>query len=368
MAWVPVADSGVAVVFNGTRCTMVGSVISCAGETDPSFGLGFVVPDTIRARLTWQSYTAGSEFGDVGGARLDFGVDEFTNEAFDANPQTAFTPGQMEADTSFIQYSASFGVEWGGTETWSLLVEVEQSSAAISYNCACDDTHGNKTLAELRADMMRRLGWGAMVAAPPPGVTDMLNSFLQGAQEALYRRYDVLRTERFFSWPLEVGVRLYDLPDNAEECTKKLDPRKVTWVGIERDGIWQRLICGIPPELYSGEQQGRPERYEIRQCIEVWPVPEESLGSLVIKGHFGLESFTEDTDHTTIDSELVFLLALANAKAHYRQPDANNYVQQLETMMQNLVAGSHHTRRYIPGRDDRADMIYTAPKPTVPFP
>ena len=68
-----------------------------------------------------------------------------------------------------------------------------------------------------------------------------------------------------------------------------------------------------------------------------------------------------------MDDELVFLLALANAKAHYGKPDANNYIQQLETMMLNLVAGAHNTRRYVPGRDDRCDMVYTRPVPLVPF-
>lgn len=241
--------------------------------------------------------------------------------------------------------------------------------SVTSYNCVCSEENANATLAQLRGRLMSRLGYGAQAANPPPGMRDMLNDFLQSAQEALYRRYDVLRTERMFSWPLEAGVRLYDLPENAEQatCTKQLDPRKLSWVGIERDGIWTALRCGIAPELYTHDVTGRPERYEIRQCIEVWPVPEETNGNLVIKGRFGLETFAADTDKTTIDSEPVFLLALANAKAHYGQPDANNYVAQLETMMLNLVAGSHHTRRYVPGGDDRATGVYVAPRPSVPF-
>lgn len=236
-----------------------------------------------------------------------------------------------------------------------------------AYNCDCGDTTGNRTLKQLRDDMMRRLGFGSQVNNPPPGMADLLNSFLTEAQELLYRRYDVLRTERFYSWSLQTGVRMYDLDANDETCTKRIDPRKVTWVGVVRDNIWYPLICGIPPELYSHTQTGWPQRYEIRQCIEVWPEPDETAGNLVIKGHFGLEAFAADTDKTTIDDRLVFLLALANAKAHYGRPDAGNYVSQLETMMQNLVAGSHQTRRYIPGRDDRFDQIYVQPKPAAPF-
>lgn len=352
-----------------------------------------------------------------------------------------------------------------------------------SVNCACSDTTNNRTLKNLRDDLMRRLGYGAQVASPPPGMADLLNAFLIEAQELLYRRYAVLRTERFYSWPLTNGVRRYGLPANAEatplptpvisgvttattggtlaaatysyrvaarntygrtlassavtvvttgstsvntinwpavtvpagvsgvtgydvfgrvggseqllaslgnvlsyadtgsaapsgalptsnttaECPKLLDPRSLTWVGIERDGIWQPLECGIPPELYTHGVTGRPQRYEIRQCIELWPAPEATSGNLVIKGHFGLEAFAVDADKTTIDDRAVFLLALANAKAHYRQPDANNYVGQLEVFIGNLVAGSHHARRYVPGHDGRADGVYVQPRPTVPF-
>lgn len=225
----------------------------------------------------------------------------------------------------------------------------------VSYNCECEDDYpARRTLVELRHDLARRLGYGAQVENLPPGMTELLNSFLQGAQRALYRRYSVLRTERIFRWPLVEGVRFYDLDGNDDACTKRLDPRKVRWVGIERDGVWTPLVCGIPPEAYSYPQIGWPTRYEIRQCIEIWPAPDSTVQYLRVKGHFELEPFTEDDHATTIDDELVFLLALANAKAHYNKPDANNYIAQLETMMANLVAGSHHTRRYIPGQRVRA--------------
>lgn len=247
-------------------------------------------------------------------------------------------------------------------------IEVPPPPNLDAHNCDCNDTTGNKTLAELRSDLMVRLGYAAQKANPPPGMSDLLNSFLIEAQELLYRRYSVLRTRRFYSWNLQAGVRFYDISANAETCTKKLDPRKVEWCGVELDGIWYPLICGIPPELYTYDSGRRPLRYEIRQCIEVWPVPDVTQGALVIKGDFGLEPFAADTDTTTIDDRLVFLLALANAKAHYGRPDASNYIAQMEQMMVNLVAGSHNTRRYIPGQPRDFDMIYTAPKPTVPFP
>jgi hypothetical protein len=289
--------------------------------------------------------------GDAGGDSLSLQLLE--GELFDFHPSSRITS---------IQISNSAGA------AFTLTPEAPAPApTADTANCDCDDTTGNKTLATLRRDLMVRLGFAAQADNPPPGMTDLLNSFLIEAQELLYRRYDVLRTERFYSWNLQAGVKFYDINANVETCTKRLDPRKVTWCGVHMDDTWYPLECGIPPELYSGSPNGWPQRYEVRQCIEVWPVPDQTSGTLVIKGHFGLEPFAADTDTTTIDDRLVFLLALANAKAHYGKPDANDYIAQMEQMMVNLVAGSHQTRRYIPGRPRMFDMVYTAPKPTVPF-
>lgn len=227
-------------------------------------------------------------------------------------------------------------------------------------------SHYQQGDAKLYIDMGERM-LADYLRRRPPGVMASLGAILVNAQEQLYRRYDVLRTERFFTWPIEAGVHLYDIPGNAESCDKKLDPRKITWVGIDRDESWTALRCGIAPELYSHDQTGVPQRYEIRQCIELWPRPDESIGRLVVKGRFGLGPFADDSDQTTIDDQAVFLLALANAKAQYQQPDAGNYTAQLETLISGLVAGSHHTRRYVPGAPRYTDATYAIPRTTEPF-
>jgi hypothetical protein len=235
---------------------------------------------------------------------------------------------------------------------------------SASYNCTLH-TEG-ATLKQQRDDLMRRLGYGAQVNNPPPGMADLLNSFLREAQELIYQRYTATRTERTYSWPLVPGQRFYAIADGVDGATTELDPSGLTWVGIAED-TWRPLAAGIPPELYSHDVTGRPERYAVGDCIEVWPAPAEATGQLVVRGRFGLLPYVADTDTATADSRAVFLLALANAKAHYRQPDAGNYTQQLEVYIDNLVAGSHQTRRYVPGHDRRADGVYTAPRPSVPF-
>lgn len=389
MTWVPLADSGSNFSFEAfdEHCSLSGSTVTTLlGPDDPgSEGWFITFDEPRRVRVSIQSFQGIGNVSDPGNpSRFYTYWDNPFGEAFVPNetfPPNAFTPNPLDTDAysggppvDFLQYEAGGGGGEGGSgDRFSMLIEVWQEGPEPPSddlpNCECeDDTSGYRTMGQLRADLMSRLGYGAQAANPPPGMAALLNSFLQDAQRQLYRRYDVLRTERFFSWPLTEGVRMYDIPDNQESCDKKLDSRKVNWVGVEKDGIWYPLLCGIPPELYSHDLSGRPERYEIRQCIEVWPLPDETRGRLIIKGRFGLEPFTEDEHHTTIDDQLVFLLALANAKAHYRQPDANNYVAQLETMMVDLVAGSHHTRRYVPGKPSRWDGVYVQPRPTVPWP
>lgn len=248
------------------------------------------------------------------------------------------------------------------TLTWEVTGAAGYGAAAVfvaeplaetpdEFNCECEEETDNETLAQLRRRLLVRLGYAAQADNPPPGMADLLDDFLVQSQRLLYRRYRALRTERFFTWTMIVGQRFYDLPDNDETCNKVLDPYRLSWVGVEdTNGAWYGLVKGIPPEVYTSvENQGLPALYEIRQCIEVFPAPSDNY-KLRIKGHFGLTEFDEDTDTTTIDSELVFLWALANAKAHYGQPDASNVAAQAQTYLSTLVSGSHQTARYIPGR------------------
>lgn len=243
---------------------------------------------------------------------------------------------------------------------YTVTFEMDVASPAVSYNCDCDDDYPRKTLLQMRQDLMRRLNF-ANVDNPAPGQSELLDSFIREAQELAYRSYKVFRMERYYSWPMTEGVRFYDFLENAETCTKRMDPRMVTWVGISQDdNFWRPLICGIKPEFYYGSIEGWPQYYEIRQCIEVWPPPSDDTWKLRIKGYFGLAPLVADTDETTIDPYAISLLALANAKAHYGQPDAANYASQWREYLGNLTAGSHHTRRYIPN-----DGVF--PPPPLPI-
>ena len=187
----------------------------------------------------------------------------------------------------------------------------------------------------------------------PPNLTAIVNDFLTGAQTYLYRRYTALHTKRFFRWKVNPGQRFYSLLDNDENVLGNyhMDPNKtIEWVGIQDSrNVWYPMIQGIPPQLYTMiTKPWRPARYEIRQALEIYPAPDQTYW-LWIRAHFGLMSFVNDTDTSTLDSELIFLHALANAKKHFGQADADSIEEEANAYRKELIAGTHATAHYIPG-------------------
>lgn len=316
-------------------------------------------PPTTNARMGWSGNTgdryAGAGFQMARQWDRELTEDQLLAEKLSA---TAVLETDLWSDNPMADADDTSDASGNGNTVGFYLVNTTASAElcnTVNFDCDCDDETSHETLAQLRSRMMVRLGYAAQASNPPPGMAALLNDFLQSAQRFLYQKYKPLRTERFYTWTMEPGVRLYGIGSNEEGCTKRLNVYKVTWVGVEDlNGAWLPLVEGIPPEFYTAvSRNGLPGRYEIRQCIEVFPPPAEAY-SLRIKGHFGLEAFTADADKTTIDSELVFLWALANAKNHYGQPDADDIATQANTYLKTLVAGSHNTARYVPGTQQLA--------------
>jgi hypothetical protein len=249
-----------------------------------------------------------------------------------------------------------------------LIIEAfAEVDAITSYNCECGgETAPRRTLAQLRNAMLIRLGFAAQAENPPPGIIPLVDEFLRDAQLQIDIGFRERGIERFFQWPLEAGVRYYGLRANADACDVKLSRSKLSWVGIrEANGTWYPLIHGIPPTFYSRTEQttGWPTRYEIRECIEIFPAPRSADQYLVVKGMHEIQPLEEPDDLTTHDSQAVFLLALANAKSHYGHQDAANIFAQADRYLGNMYAASHQTARYIPSpryaREARVRPIMT---------
>jgi hypothetical protein len=278
-------------------------------------------------------------------------------------------PVSLNGATGFqINVTSGGGTATPGATTWILAIAITRNANEtlpwdfpnpfdpISYNCACmDDVVPTDTLSNLGLRIMRRLGYGAQadLGVYPPGMKNLIYDFLISGQKLLYKRYTQLHTRRLFRWKIIPGQRFYSLKDNDEDvlCNFQMDPTlAIEWAGIQDTrNVWYPLIEGIEPQLYTMiTKPWRPARFEIRQCIEIYPAPDQTYW-MWFKAHFGLLTFASDSDSTTIDAELLFLHALSNAKAHYGQPDANNIQSQANAYRRQLIAGSHGKKKYVPG-------------------
>ncbi len=264
-----------------------------------------------------------------------------------------------------VQSGENGDAEFDGNDVLSLVhtlvgfffreyTEPTECADVTGFNCTPFPDNDNLTLAEYRRKMLIRAGFATIADNPPPGTVALFNSFLEDAQNFLYRTYPALETRWIFRWELEEGVRFYGLRSNDDTnlgCVR-LDAYKNiegAWL-IDLNGAWLPLVSGIPPYFYTTvNQPGLPVRYEIRQCIEIFPAPPADGYYLAIKGHFGKQPFTEDTDKPTIDGELVYLWALANALAYYGKSSADSVAEQAKVYLGQLVAGTHGSKRYVPG-------------------
>ena len=283
--------------------------------------------------------------------------------------------------------------------------------APVEFDSGLYEQRG-QTLKELRDRLMVRLGFSAMLANPPPGMAILLNDFLRDAQDDLWTRYDMLRNERWWAWQADAGYNLYDVPidctkaldfrritwagiaDNGGRKVQRwyentyynigdfisaptddgIDYEITTagnsgltepgWPGstgvsfpvgaavaigrTRAPSTWSALQQGINPLWYTSDQErGMPHSFDVREYLEVFPTPDKPY-VIWLRGQFGPRKFDEDADYATIDSSLLFLFALANAKAHYRHPDAANYAQRANRMINEFVGQSHGLRRYRP--------------------
>lgn len=201
-----------------------------------------------------------------------------------------------------------------------------------------------RTLGDLRAELRARLGFAGQGAAGGTQQT-ILDSFLRSAQTLLYWNYDWPEIRFTADKTLGTNQEFIDYPDGME-------PRRIISVRALVSNMWDGpLIEGIPfnADPFPSEV-GPPARMEKFEQLRIWPLADQSY-TLRFDGYRSLGSFTETGDYTTIDAGLVFLQALADAKAHYRQPDAANYQNQLMALLKPLRAAAHGNKRYIPHPD-----------------
>jgi len=206
-----------------------------------------------------------------------------------------------------------------------------------------------QTLGELRAKLQERVGF---VSQGPASLSQrtLLHSFLQEAQTFLYNQVDWKHLKTHKDITLNAGQILYDWPDDCE-------PGKRRVLSVLINDQWYPLEQGIEAkEDTLVSYRHHPELYDDGPQIEIWPEPDQPY-TLRVEYFKKLGSFTQESDPATLDDTLVFLMALTNAKSHYRHPDAENYASQTESMLRSLKGQQHGTKRYLKPRSTRKITI-----------
>lgn len=224
-----------------------------------------------------------------------------------------------------------------------------------------------RTLESLRTELQARIGAAAGIAFAKP----LLDSFLQGAQTALYELVPWKHLRATHEIVVANGSVWYDLP---ADC----DLERIERVSILYGGSWLPLAEGIELHHRNFATPATPSRYEIRWNaaatgewkvqVELHPEPSED-GRLRIDYQRTCLPFAADDDTASIPTGPLFLHALTNAKLHYRQPDGPQYAQQLEAMLMELK-GRHRRRTVVTPRRVRRtldeDAVYHFPPTDYP--
>lgn len=189
-----------------------------------------------------------------------------------------------------------------------------------------------RTLGELRTELRARLGMAATGSASGQNQA-LLDSMLRNGQKQLYLAGAWKRLHRYEDKALGVNQYLIDYPTAA-------DPDRILQIGVNIGSTdtpnWIPLKEGIDLHHYNTQSlTSYPCRFQCYEQIELWPKNDVSrtLRLFYIKA---LDRFTQDGDRATLDDEMVLLHALTNAKLHYRQPDAQTYANQLESILVGL--------------------------------
>lgn len=205
-----------------------------------------------------------------------------------------------------------------------------------------------RTLETLRAEILARLGMGGM--GPSGGANQaLIDSFLRNGQAQLYRLQDWRHLIAYEDKTLGVGQNEIDYPNACER------DQRVLRVEYPYNGQWTQLCEGITTEMWSNmETLSYPARYERYEQILLYPKADQ-LYTVRVWFVKDLAPFTENGDNATLDDEMILLHALANAKAHYRQPDAQTYQGQLDTLLARL-RGQSFGSNGVYRREHRGDV------------
>lgn len=193
-------------------------------------------------------------------------------------------------------------------------------------------TERYRTLGELMTELRARLGFVTQGSASKNNDT-VIKSFLQEAHDYVFGELEPPAMRKKTVIKLAAGSFLYDW--NNDEEDEPIDPGRVISVWVRTsDTIRTPLTQGITEHDRSLDTiRQEPSKYDhLNGQMELWPIPDQPY-DLLVEYIADKPRFDRANDRPGVPDRLVFLYALANAKAHYRHPDA----QAAATAFQNML-------------------------------
>jgi hypothetical protein len=203
----------------------------------------------------------------------------------------------------------------------------------------------NKTFGELLSELRARLGFVTQGSASK-GNEAVLKSYLQEAHEYVYGELEPPALKKRSIITLQANSNLYDWHDDTND--EDIDPGQVRAIHVKvSDTIREPLTQGVTETDRSNASiRQQPSKYDtLDGQLEVWPTPGQPY-DLIIEHIAGKGRFERMSDRPSVPDRLVFLYALANAKAHYRHPDAQVPAKTFEMMMSKEKSKQKENQRY----------------------
>ena len=209
-------------------------------------------------------------------------------------------------------------------------------------------TQRNKTFGELLTELRARLGFVTQGSASKANEA-VLKSYLQEAHEYVYSELEPPALKKRAIINLQANSHLYDWHDDNDD--EDIDPGQVLAIHVKvSDTIREKLLQGITEtdRSFSSHRQ-QPSKYDtLNGQLEIWPIPGQAY-ELIIEHIAGKGRFDRSSDRPSVPDRLVFLYALANAKAHYRHPDAQVPAKAFEVMLSKEKSKQKENTRYFVG-------------------
>ncbi|MGL5117590.1 MAG: hypothetical protein ACRC7C_19935, partial [Beijerinckiaceae bacterium] len=177
----------------------------------------------------------------------------------------------------------------------------------------------------------------------------IIKSFLQESHEYVFGELEPPAQRRRAIITLQAGSHLYDWHD--DELDEDINPGR----GMS---VWVKVGANLSDPLHMGITESdrsydtlreQPRKYDtLDGQLEVWPVPDRTY-PMIVEYTAERGRFERASDRPSVPDRLVFLYALATAKAHYGRPDATAAATAFQNMLTREKSRQRGNRRYFAG-------------------